>query len=448
MIAALDSEHALLGAAMYDPTACADVLDRVRPEQFAEPTHSLIWGELRRGGIHDPVLLAQRLAHVSAFVTLGGIAFLANLVDRAQLYAIGAHADAVIDAAMRRHLHALAEQTADGAEKRPGEAESLIAELERGAADIARARAPVAVPVGLTALDNLEAAWRGDYVGVSTGLRCIDHVTGGIRMDDVWFFGGRTSMGKSVMGIEVARGIAEQGRGVLMFSLEMPTREVQARLIATMAHDFYDTEQVRYGDILKGRTLHSLKDRAREAASRLASLPFTVTDAGGLTIDDIRSQALRQVRAWEKAGVQPGCVLIDHVGLIQPTRRSDSKAAETADIVNQLKPLAKQLCCPVVALAQVNRQTEGRTDKRPTLGDLNWSGAIEQIADFIGLLYRESYYLTRSSNVDEQNQGFAREHDLEILIHKNRSGPICNIKAWVDVACNAVRDLPDEGRRA
>lgn len=448
MIAALESEHALMGAAMYDADHCADVLDRVKPEHFAEPMHALIWTELRKGGVVDPVLLSRKFGEVPAFETLGGVAFLADLVDKAALHTVGAHADAVVDAAMRRRLRDLSLEAADAATKSPGEAERLIADLERGMADVARSRAPGAVPVGLTALDNLEAAWRGEFVGVPTGLRCIDHVTAGIRMDDVWFFGGRTSMGKSVVGLEVARGIAEQGRGVLMFSLEMPTREVQARLIASMAHDMRDLDQVRYGDLLKGRTMQSLKDRARSAAKRLASLPFVVTDAGGLTIDDIRSQALRQVRAWEKAGIKPGCILIDHIGLVQPTRRSDNKAAETADTVNQLKPLAKQLRCPVVALVQVNRQTESRTDKRPTLADLNWSGAIEQIADFIALLYRESYYLSRSTSSQERDEAVMKEHSLEILIHKNRSGPICNVKAWVDVACNAVRDWPDEARHA
>jgi replicative DNA helicase len=239
----------------------------------------------------------------------------------------------------------------------------------------------------------------------------------------------------------------------MMFSLEMPTKEVQARLIADLAFDpdraIDDSRgaNVRYGDILKGRADPHQRDRARHAARQLASLPLSVTDEGGLTINDIRAQAQRQFRAWDKAGVQRGAVLIDHIGLVKPHRPSDSKAAETADTVNELKALAKYLKAPIIALCQVNRNTESRNDKRPTLADLNWSGAIEQIADMICLLYRESYYLKRSSNDLEQADGIIKEHDLELLIHKNRSGPICNLEAYVDVACNVVRDKPDPMRR-
>lgn len=444
MIAALESEQALIGAAMFDPQACADVLDRVRPEHFHEPGHALVWAEIRKGGLADPVLVGQKLANQPAFTGLGGIAYLARLMEVALLHTVDAHAEAVIDAAMRRQLHAVAQLTVARAEKEPGEAERLIADMERAVADIARERASTAVPLGLSALDNLEAAWRGEFVGARTGLDFLDHITGGIRQDDVWIFGGRTSMGKSVMGVELGMGLATQNRGVLMFSLEMPLREVQARAVASLCYDRKALENVTYGDLLKGRTPEHQRGRARAAARRAAELPFICLDVGGLTINDIRSTALRQVRAWEKQGIKPGCILIDHIGLVKPARQTDSKAADTADTVNELKPLAKLLRCPVIGLVQVNRATEGRTDKRPTMGDLNWSGAIEQIADFIGLLYRESYYLQRSSSSADRDRGIGLEHELELLVHKNRSGPICNRKAWVDVACNAVRDLPDD----
>jgi replicative DNA helicase len=169
-------------------------------------------------------------------------------------------------------------------------------------------------------------------------------------------------------------------------------------------------------------------------------LPINVTDAGNLTIDDIRSQALRQVRAWEKADIAPGAVLIDHIGLVKPVRKTESKAADTADTVNELKGLAKQLRCPVISLVQINRATESRSDKRPTMADLNWSGSIEQIADLVCLLYREAYYKERGSELDRAD-AFAVRHKLELLIHKNRSGPIVTLDAWADVACNAIRDL-------
>lgn len=437
----LESEHAVIGAAMNEPAACAAAFDRLTPDHFHEPYHGRIWKKLRQGGPVDPTALAQAFANDPAFADMGGARYFFDLWDKAYIPTVDVHASAILDAAMRRQIHAVATSAAARAATTPGEAGRIIADLERAAADIARERASSAVPLGLDALENLEAAWRGDFRGEPVGLDCIDKVTGGIRPTDVWFVGGRTSMGKSVMGLEIAHGIAAQGRGVLIFSLEMPKVECQMRMIASAALARQEIEQVRYGDLLKGKSIPpALKDRAKHAARYLAGLPILVDDAGGLTIDEIRSRALRQVRTWEKAGIQPGAIIIDHIGLVAPVRKTENKAADTSDTVNELKPLAKALRCGVVALVQINRGTEGRNDKRPTVADLNWSGAIEQIADFVGLLYRESYYLARSSSREDQNRADLLEHELEIIIAKNRSGPICHVKAWVDVASNAVRD--------
>ena len=458
MIRALDSEMAVLGAAMCYAEDCGEAFERLRAEHFSEPLLGRVYGFIRqRGTLTDPTLVHNAFSADPAMAEFGGLGFLADLVDQANLYTLTAHVDAVLDAATRRELSHVAREAADRAEKSPGEGEALLGDLERAMADIARSNAaqPMATPVGIGALEMLETAYAGGFAGASVGLNLIDHVTGGIQQDAVWFVGGRTSMGKSVMGLNLARGIAEQGRGVLMFSLEMPKREVQARLIADIAYDRRVVENgpdggnVRYGDILKGRGTHWQQDRARKAAKMLASLPFPITDKGGLTIEEIRSQALRQVRAWEKAGVQPGAILIDHIGLVKPhgRRAGDNKAAETADIVNELKGLAKQVRAPVIALVQVNRNTEGRNDKRPTLADLNWSGAIEQIADFICLLFRESYYLERSGDDEDRTEAVRKRYDMELLIAKNRSGPICNLNAFCDVACNAIRDIEPTAER-
>jgi len=450
LIEATDSELALLGAAMLEPKAVAPIFERLTADHFHDPVYARIWDWMRRRGENfDLALVCQEFQTDDGLNELGGAEFLWEVMDRAMLHSIDAHADAVMDAAVRRGVVQLAEGAISLAKARRGEGEAILAELERGAADIARSglQRVQAMPVGITALEMLETAYNGGYKGSSVGIDTLDHVTGGIRQDDVWFLGGRTSMGKSVAGLCLARGIAEQGRGVLAFSLEMPMREVQARLIADIAYDRRVVENgadggnVRYGDILKGRGTAWQRDRAKRAASLLASLPVLVNDKGGLTIEEIRSEALRQVRSWEKAGIAPGAILIDHIGLVKAhTKRGDSKAAETADIVNELKGIAKQIKCPIIALVQVNRNTESRQDKRPTLADLNWSGAIEQIADFICLLYREAYYLERSTTEGDDVKAVYAKYDLDLLIQKNRSGPICNLKAFVDVACNAVRD--------
>lgn len=455
-----EAEQAVIGCTLALEDARDALLERLQPHHFGEPAHGRIWaaiqGERRKGPAFDLVAVHAALASDEGYLKLGGHSFLLDMVDSATAWSVEANADIVLERAARRAVAQLASDVGRAAlDTSQGTAEGILADMEREAAAIAKegVSRPLAIPVGLTALDTMEAAWRGEYVGTSVGLECLDRVTGGIRRDDVWFIGGRTSMGKSVCALSLARGIAEQGRGVMMFSLEMPLREVQARLVSDISYDVripYNGEEggnVRYGDLLKGRGNAQQKERARAAARQLASLPLSVTDVGGLTIDDIRMQAQRQMRAWEKAGVERGAILIDHIGLVKPHRKSDSKAAETADTVNELKALAKYLGAPVIALCQVNRNTESRNDKRPTLADLNWSGAIEQIADMICLLYRESYYLQRSSDEGDQADAIRKQYELELLIHKNRSGPICTVEAFVDVACNVVRDKDDPMRR-
>lgn len=458
-ISTFESEVAVLGCGMIEPEASAEAFERLRADHFSDALLGQIFDHLReRRGLTDPTLLQQKFGHLSAWTDYDCTRLLSDAVADATTWTLAAHVDAIVDGAVRRGLSGVAKDIADRAVKQPGEGGALLVEMEQATAQIARDHVakPQGIPAGLGALEMLDTAYSGGFAGAAVGLETIDRVTGGIRQDDVWFVGGRTSMGKSVAAICLGRGIAEQGRGVMMFSLEMPMREVQARLIADIAYDRrvpengQDGGNVRYGDILKGRGSQAQQERARRAAKALASLPFVINDQGGLTIEDIRAQALRQIRSWEKAGVPAGAILIDHIGLVKPvgSKRSDSKAAETADIVNELKGLAKQLRAPIIALTQVNRNTESRNDKRPTLADLNWSGAIEQIADFICLLYRDAYYLERSSDEDDQTAAIRARYDIELLIQKNRSGPICSLKAFADVACNAIRDLDsnDHGR--
>ena len=441
----LQAEFDAVGLSLFSEKARGILMERLRPDHFSEPAIKDVW-RLILDGVNNPSLIVQRMADHRGFAELGGPRFLADCIDAAPCdLAAEDTAEAIVDAWTRRELSTIGGEIQKAATKAPGRSELILHDCERAIAEIARGSGarPAAVSAGLTALDMLEGAYSGSYAGQKVGIEALDHVTGGIRPEDVWIIAGRTSMGKSVTAVSLAKGLAEQGLGVLFFSLEMPMREVQARLIADMAYDREVTYErggnVRYGDILKGRGEGWHRDRARDAAKNLASLPISVNDQGGMTISDIRSQTLRQFRAWEKAGIKPGACIIDHIGLVIPERRSDSKAADTADTVNELKPMAKQTGAPVIALCQVNRQTEGRNDKRPTPSDLNWSGAIEQAADLICLLYRESYYLERSSDPADKDRAFALQHELELIIGKNRSGPICTVKAHIDVASNAVR---------
>lgn len=453
---ALESEQAVIGCALAFPEN-TEATDRLRPEQFSEPLHALVWGEIlsarAKGIVSDPALIAQTLAS-PAFEQAGGIRHLVEMMDKAVLWSLAGHIEVVADRAMRRSIKALI----DDAKVRAGHVEiaavDVLSELERGAAEIGRHDAAPATPVGLDAMDYLEAAREGRFRGVSVGLDCLDRITGGVQQDAVWIVGGRTSMGKSIFQTVVPQAIAEQGRGVLMFSLEMPRREVQARLIASIAYDpnlvpyHNDGGNVEFADLLRGQGTSQQRERANKAARKLASLPMSVVDRGGLSLDDIISQSRRQVRAWEKAGVEPGAIIIDHLGLVSSRIARDSKAAEVADTVDRLKAAAKLIGAPIIAAAQINRGPEARNDKRPTMGDLNWSGSIEQIADLVCLMYRDAYYLQRSPNKEDRDQAFIDKFELELIVPKNRSGPTCTLHAKIDTACNAIWDAPENERRA
>ncbi|WP_295709550.1 DnaB-like helicase C-terminal domain-containing protein [uncultured Brevundimonas sp.] len=457
MNAIQELEQNILGCVLFEPDACTEAYERLKPEHFAEPAHRLIWEEIMRvrgaGVTPDGGLLDSKLSAGPTYEAVGGRRYLHDLIDKASLLPLRGHVEAVVDASMRR---AIAELT-DHARTCEGSAGDVLAMLERGAADIARrcGSETVGVPVGFDALENLEAAWEGQFRGLSTGLDCLDRITGGMQPDDVWIFGGRTSMGKSVILPCIGRGVAEQGRGVLMFSLEMSRRAVQARMAADIAYDRGlvpyggDGGNVEFSDLINGRGTSQQRDRARSAARKLASLPMVLNDRGGLNLEQIISLSRRQVRAWERAHVEPGCIIIDHLGLVQSSIMRDSKAAERADVVDRLKEAARLIGCPIIAAAQVNRGPEGRQDKRPTMGDLNWSGSIEQIADFVGLLYRDAYYLERSPVEEDQAKAVGLRNELEIIVPKNRSGPTCTLKAHVEIACSAIRDEEDHthGRR-
>jgi len=453
---ALDSEYAVIGCALEFPETTT-ATDRLKPEHFSEPLHQSIWTQIltarARGMVADPVLVSQSIAGPD-LQAVGGLAYLLNMAEKAVLWSLESHVEVVLDRAMRRDLKALASAAAARTAMIDVSATDLLADLERGAAEIGRQDAAPSSPVGLDALEYLQAARDGRFKGTSVGLECLDRITGGIQQDAVWIVGGRTSMGKSIFQTVIPQAIAEQGRGVLMFSLEMPKREVQARLIAAMTYDpdlvpyHNDGGNVEFADLLRGLGTRQQQARADAAARKLASLPMSVVDRGGLSLDDIINQSRRQVRAWEKAGIEPGAIVIDHLGLVASRTSRDSKAAEVADTVDRLKGAAKLIGAPIIAAAQLNREAEKRNDKRPTMADLNWSGSIEQIADLVCLMYRDAYYLQRSPNAEDRDRAFIDKYELELIVPKNRSGPTCALKAKIDVACNAIWDAPQDDRRA
>jgi replicative DNA helicase len=455
MIAVLDSEHALLGAAMYDPQACADVLDRVKPEHFAEPTHGLIWGELRKGGVTDPVLLASKLASVEAFETLGGLGFLADLVDRAVTHTAPAHAEAVLDAVLRRRLRDLAAATVADAESKPGEGEALIVQMERAASDIAR---------DSTGTDKWRPAWeitagavqrareRKGRIDLPTGLADLDRLTGGFRRGELAIVAGRPSMGKSTAALALARSLAASGKGVAFFSMEMPDVALGLRMACDVAYDRFAPPQFRisYFDADRGDLMNDQWRELNGASKKMEAWPLLFDVRPGLTTSQMEACARRAFRRWEADGIERGAVIVDHLTIARPDQdRKGNKVAEVGDISRGLAEMAKRLDVPVIGLCQLSRDVEKRDgkDRRPNLSDLRWSGEIEQDARLVMFLYRPEYYVRKpedatdiSAEAEWRTKLEKTRHKLFWLVEKNNNGPTGEVETFCDIACSAIRD--------
>lgn len=336
----------------------------------------------------------------------------------------------------------------------PGESETYAAEMER----LSRAHldknegVTTATKASTEIVERLadlhqNGALAPDFV--YPGSYDLSRVVKGWRRGRFYVIAGRPGMGKSTTALSLLVHTAKQGAGVLFFSLEMTNAELMEMALCDLAWSRF--HRIEYRDLsepMKDTTESERRfEKIREAGDTLAGYPLTLMDRGGMTIADIRSQALMQAQRLAAQGKRLEVVAIDHLGLIKPSGKyAGNKVAETEEISAALKALAKELNVAVIALVQLNRGVEGREDKRPSLSDLRWSGAIEQDSDVVMFVYREAYYLTKP--VSDPMEDAARmdklqavKNELEVIFAKHRGGPCPTIKMFCDMGCGVVRDL-------
>ena len=282
---------------------------------------------------------------------------------------------------------------------------------------------------------------------ITTGLTDLDKVTGGWRRKQVAILGGRPSMGKTSIANAAMLRTAKAGHGVMCFSLEMATDALAARCLSDLS--WSPERRIPYADALAGRLPSRDLHLWAQTAVSYKKLPLTIDDQRGLTIAEIGARVRAEAQRMERNGVKLGLVVVDHLGLVKPSGRyAGNKVQEVGEISDGLCSLAKEQDVAVLALHQLNRGTEGRENKRPTLADLRNSGDLEQDADVVCFAYRESYYLERmkydAGSQNELQREAALEgcrNTLELLIAKNRNGPTTTVTLYCDMACNVVRDL-------
>ena len=450
-----EAEQALLGAMLYDNRAYHRISDITRPEHFADPAHGKLFeaiaAQIERGQIANPVTLKAFSEQDDGLKAAGGPRYLARLYAASGV-PLDAHvyAELVRDQHLRRRLIEITEHARAVAASASTQQDALgqIGALERELYDLATVDRPVggfkSSGAALDeALDQAEAAYKGggQLVGVSTGFRSLDRFLGGLHKSDLIILAGRPSMGKTALATNIAfhaakafdTGDKRNGAIVGFFSLEMAASQIMLRGAAE--HIQVSAEAIRQGRINSFQW-----DRLQSAQEGMARLPLFIDDAAGLTIGEIRARARRQKR---QHGL--GLLVVDYLQLIEGSAKGrGDRVQQVSEISRGLKTLAKELDVPVLALSQLSRQVESRTDKRPQLSDLRESGSIEQDADVVMFVYREEYYLERS---DKKN---SHEHissmgKAELIVAKHRNGPTGTVEMTFNGALTKFCDPPSTG---
>jgi replicative DNA helicase len=467
----IEAEQALLGALLFDNNAYERLSDQLQSAHFYEPFHQRLFAameeHIRKGQLAEPIMLMERFRNDPAFQELGGLRYLADLVDRAPPAAHAAdYGRLVYDLALRRELIRIGGDIAvsaqgDGEHSARDQIEnaeqSLYALAENGQSSTGFVSFAEALQ---GAVDMAAEAYSrdGGLSGVSTGLTDLDRMLGGLHPSDLIILAGRPSMGKSALAANIAFHVARNyaydilpdgsrktsnGGVVAFFSLEMSAEQLAMRVLA-------ETSGVPSDRLRKGEIDASEFGRVRDAALEIQEAPLHFDDTGGLSIAKLAARARRLKR---QSGLD--LIVIDYLQLITTGEagRNDNRVQEVSMITQGLKALAKELAVPVVALSQLSRQVENREDKRPQLSDLRESGSIEQDADMVMFVYRESYYLSRTEPREGSPEHLTWQEDMdktrhvaEVIIGKQRHGPIGTVKLHFNEDLTKFSNLAREGR--
>ena len=452
----LEAEQALLGALLFDNAAFERLSDRLRGSHFYEPFHQRLFDaiedHIRQGLLADPTVLMERFRQDQAFQTFGGLRYLADLVDRAPPAANAAdYARLVYDLALRRDLIRIG---GDIMREAPDPATAAMDQIEQAEASLyslAETGKPssgfVSFSQALSGAVQMagEAYQRdGKLAGLATNLDDLDQKLGGMHPSDLLILAGRPSMGKTALATNIAFNVARnyrweptpEGRktvsgGVVAFySLEMSAEQLAMRILA-------DASGVSSDRLRKGEIDAADYGRIRDAAIEIGEAPLYIDATGGLAMSKLAARARRLKRMEQGLDL----IIVDYLQLITTGDSGGQKnrVQEVSEITGGLKALAKELNVPIIALSQLSRQVESREDKRPQLSDLRESGSIEQDADCVMFVYRESYYLGRTEpregteeHLKWQEDMDRLRHQAEVVIGKQRHGPIGIVKLSFD----------------
>jgi len=415
-----EAEQAVLGGVFLRNDIFHTLVDAINDEDFYSPVHRIIYQAFqelyRRREPVDLVTVAEYLQTKGQLDEVGGTVYLASLAESVASASNAVfHAQIVRDKSVRRRLIQTSSEILTSCFEAGEQTESLLDQAEQQIFSIAESKGK---PVFMSSKDlvqrvfeQLEArAGQGELVtGVPTGYTDFDQMTAGLQKSDLIILAARPSMGKTALALNMGmRAAIQHDVPVAVFSLEMSMDQLMMRLLG--CHGRVDLSRLRSGYL-------NDEDWSRlyQSAEDLSRAPIYIDDTPALSTMEIRARSRRL-----KAEKGVGLIIVDYLQLMRSSHKSDSREQEISDISRNLKALAKELEVPVIALSQLNRKVEERSDKRPMISDLRESGAIEQDADVIVFIYRDAAY---NKAEDNPNKNIA-----EIIIGKQRNGPVGAIR--------------------
>ncbi|NWG20022.1 MAG: replicative DNA helicase [Chloroflexi bacterium] len=426
----IDAEKATLGSILLNRDAVVAVAPWLQADYFYIQRHAQIYEAMlacyNARIPPDTRTVSEELRRRNQLEAVGGVLYLSELVDSVPTsYHVEYYARIVERTALLRRLIAAGGKIAALGYEEQHDLETTLDRAEQTLFEVSQRRTKQDfVHIGQV-IDayyeqiNYLQEHRGEVVGLPTGFRDLDQITGGLQRSDLIILAARPGVGKTSLIMSIAYNIATQYQGTVgIFSLEMSRDQLVQRLLSM--DTTIDTHRLRLGQLREDEM-----ERVIGAMGRLAATPIYIEDTAGLSIMDVRSRA-RRLQA--QAGVD--LIIIDYLQLMQG-RRTDNRVQEVSEISRGLKALARELNVPVIALSQLSRAVEGRTSHVPMLSDLRESGSIEQDADIVMFIYREELY---DSNTDKK--GIA-----EIHIAKHRNGPVGVVPMRFDPSTTRFMDL-------
>ena len=454
----IEAEQLLLGAILVNNNLCNRVENITITESFYEPIHQKIFLAIlhlrERSIIATPVTLKTRFEQDNTLKEIGGTDYLVKLATKASMVVDAEGlAKVIYDLYLKRNLISVGEKIVNNAfsnhdkealEQIEAAEQDLFKLASYGEGDNSVDKLNVSLA---QAIEKTEFAYKnqGEVHGISTGFMDLDRLLNGMQDSDLIILAARPSMGKTALAVNIALNSCKflqeskkENKSIVFFSLEMSAEQLALRLLAMESG--ISSYKIRSGILSKNDFSRIINTR-----ESLYDLPIFIDDTPAISIATLRTKARRLYRTNKIAAI-----FVDYLQLIRGNARYGdvNRVQEVSEVTQGLKAIAKELNIPVIALSQLSRLVEQREDKKPQLSDLRESGAIEQDADVVMFIFREAYYLMRKKPADGtdsisdwQNTMNRVQNKCEIIIAKQRNGPIGNVKLFFDSNTTIFKDL-------